>query len=215
MQSAVQAVFMEPHWLNNRLMHFIALARTHISNLQLALPAAVQLEICQYAGLATFALASVPLLRLGIRPSSSRILVQLRQVSPTLYAQICALQGGSQLAAHDVLALHSLFMEFMSLGEGSQWGGLTGYFARKVIWMAEHGLHQESVHAMWICVSVVAEFCSQHEDRAQQAMPLADRWLQGVHWTGEQTLTAKIQMASQLLQDIEALAAPHPSAPPA
>jgi hypothetical protein len=68
---------------------------------------------------------------------------------------------------------------------------------------------------MWLCVSVVAEFCREHEDHAQQAMPLADRWLQGVHWTGEQTLTAKIQMASQLLQDIEALAAPHPSAPPA
>ena len=205
LQRAVRAVFMQPQWLAKRLTYWLAEARTHVANLQQAIATDEPLAICQYPGLITYALITVPLLRVGITPSSSRSLLQLGAVSASLQARIVEFEGTSTMNSEAVLALEPLFREWMALVDPGQWGSLGEYFARKTVWMARHGFAQAAVHAMWPPVSGTAQACAQDKTKMGQATALAARWLRAVHWDGPQVLPAKRDMTIALLNKMETL----------
>jgi hypothetical protein len=207
LQQAVRAAFMEPQWLGPRLQYWLNQARPQVSGLQEAVVSGDALVVCQYPGMMTFALASIPLLRLGITPSSSRNLVQLGAISRELKERICMFEGSSMMSAEEVLALSPLFFEWVALADVSKWGYLPDYFAKKAVWMAQHALHQEAIHAFWLTVSVISGECRLSEDKAVKALALAQSWLQGVNWVGEEMFATKATLAYSLLTEIEMLAA--------
>lgn len=205
LQKAVRAVFMQPQWLAKRLHYWLAEARIHVANLQQAIEADEPLAICQRPGQITYALITIPLLRVGITPSSSRSLIQLGAVSAPLQARIVEFEGASTLNSEAVLALEPLFREWMALVDPVQWGSLGEYFARKTVWLARQGFVQAAVHAMWPPVSGTAQACAQDQTKMRQATALAARWLRAVHWDGPQVLAAKGAMAIALLNEMETL----------
>jgi hypothetical protein len=68
---------MEPKWIRQRMEFWLNVARTELEALREAVTNANLLAVCQHAGRGAFALATVPLLRAGITPSSTRGLFQL------------------------------------------------------------------------------------------------------------------------------------------
>ena len=205
LQEAVRAVFMQPQWLAKRLTYWLAEARIHVANLQQAIAADEPLAICQHPGLITYALITIPLLRIGITPSSSRSLLQLSAVSASLQARIVEFEGASTINSEAVLALEPLFRAWMALVDPGQWGSLGEYFARKTVWMARQGFAQAAVHAMWPPVSGTAQACSQDKTKTIPATALAARWLSALHWDEPKVLETKAAMAIALLHEMETL----------
>jgi predicted nucleotidyltransferase len=210
-QQAVRAVFMQPYWLGRRLRYWVEIARTEVTCLQEALTTGDPLALCQHGGWFAFACSSVPLLRVGITPSSTRGLLQLGEIARPFRARLCAFEGSSSLSAEAVLALAPLFFEWVSLTDLSVLGHLPAYFAKKAVWLAQEGLYQEATHAMWVIGSRIARDCRQDEKRAADATQLATNWLQALHWT--EMLETKGALARSLLKELEALAAALPSSP--
>lgn len=140
-------------------------------------------------------------------PSSTRSLIQLSTVSPSLRAQICAFEGPSKLGTEDVLALEPLLREWMALVDTTKYGHLGDYFAKKALWMARQGLPQEALHCMLLITGAVAGDCRQDAAKRVEATALAARWLHALDWEGQQALAAKEAQALSLLNAMESLAA--------
>jgi predicted nucleotidyltransferase len=217
MQKKVRAVFMEPKWLGIRVQFWVEEARKSMSGLQESVAAGDLLGICGNAGWLTFSFVSVPLLRVGITPSSTRSLIQLGKTSGELKERICEWEGSSKMSVDDVLALLPTFSESMSLLDASKWGHLPEYFAKKMEWMAKKGLHREALHSMWLIIGVTIGECRKREEPSvtSKASKLAQSWLHSVGWEGQEVLEAKLRMAASILKEVEALAADLPSVAPA
>jgi hypothetical protein len=71
--------------------------------------------------------------------------------------------------------------------------------------MAQHGQHQEALHAMWLQMSVTAQGCLQRNDPAELAAgaALMQRWLQRTGFAGAEVLAARLQQAELLLRQVE------------
>lgn len=165
------------------------------------------LAICQFQGWISFTVVPIPLLHAGMAPSSTRSLIQLSTVSPSLRAQICAFEGPSKLGTEDVLALEPLLREWMALVDTTKYGHLGDYFAKKALWMARQGLPQEALHCMLLITGAVAGDCRQDAAKRVEATALAARWLHALDWEGQQALAAKEAQALSLLNAMESLAA--------
>jgi hypothetical protein len=109
-----------------------------------------------------------------------------------------------------VLALAPLLNEWTALVDTAQYGHLGDYFAKKAVWMANHGFPQEALHCIFLISGTVAGDCRQADSQVAQATALAQRWLAAIHWTSPAVLAAKVALAQSLLQEMEMLAADLP-----
>jgi hypothetical protein len=205
LQQAVRAVYMQPPWLAKRLHYWLEVARTHVAGLQEAIATDDLLSLDVHAGWAAFAFFSLPLLRLGITPSSSRGLIQLGTVAPELQAQIYAFEGSSTLNAASVLALEPLVREWLPLADREKQGHLLDYFVHKALWLAQHGEPQGAFGCMFGVSALIAGDCRTDEAKAAQATALVQRWLTAIHWAGQPVLEAKVALAQSLLKQMETL----------
>lgn len=207
LQNAVRPVFMQPQWLGKRLAYWVASARTTHTQFQEAVLAADTLRICAVLGMFTLSCASIPILRAGITPSSSRTLVQLTALDPALKAQIAAFEGSTHMTAGDVQALEPL-LQAMILWVDPAYGQLPLYFIRKALWMAQQGDPQAALHALWLVMLVAAEGCLQRHDPAILATgrDLTRRWLQQTGMSEPASLAGTLQSAERLLQQVKVLA---------
>lgn len=207
LQQAVRAAFMQPQWVAKRLHYWLEIARAQVSGLPTAIAAGDPLAICQSQGWIPMTLVAIPLLHAGIAPSSTRSLVQLSTISPSLRAQICAFEGSPTLSAEDVLALDLLLGEWMALVDTAKYGHLGDYFAKKALWLARQGLPQEALHCLLLITGAVAGDCRQDPAKMAAATALATRWLHALDWEGQPALAAKEALALSLLNEMESLAA--------
>ena len=217
MQKEVRVVFMEPKWVSMRVQFWLERARKNMSGLQESVEVRDPLGICENVGGILWGFTSVPLLRLGITPSSTRALVQLGKTSDKLKESICEWEGSSKMNADDVLALLSLVLGGVSFVDTSKWGILpTEYIVKKIEWMAKNDLHREALHMLWIGMGVHAVEWRKREDAwiKSKGSELAQRWFEGIGWDGKVVLEEKQTIAKVLLKEIEALAENLPSAKP-
>ncbi|MFN8490916.1 MAG: nucleotidyltransferase domain-containing protein [Caldilineaceae bacterium] len=211
LQEAVRTVYMEPAWLAKRLNYWLDIARINVAGLQEAMTTADFLRLAEHARWAAFAFASLPLLRAGITPSSSRCLIQLGTVAPELQAQIYAFVGASTLSADDVLTLEPWLHEWIALVDRTKHGYLLDYFVHKAVWLAGHGYPQMGFTCMFALSAGIGEDCRQDAAKAAQAIALAQRWQAAIHWTGEAVLQEKAAQAQSLLHAMETLATDLPA----
>lgn len=206
MQDAVRPLYMQPQWLNKRLSYWLEIMRTSLAKFKEAVTAADALRICAALGLFTFGCSSIPLLRVGVTPSSSRGLLLLREVDPTLTAQIAEFERSTKMSASDVLALEPLLHEAIPFIDAA-FGQLPLYWMPKVLWMTREGHHQEAYHAMWLYMGVGAKGCLQRNDAAEMVAgtDLMQRWLHRIGMHKPAILAVMIQNAEILLQQVEVL----------
>jgi hypothetical protein len=210
LQEEVRAVYMQPHWLAKRLHYWLAVARTHVASFQTAIATDDLLRLGDHAAWATFAFISLPLLRRGITPSSSRGLIQLGTVASEIQAQIYAFEGSRTLNTASVLVLEPMLREWLALVDRTKHGHLGDYFVHKALWLAQQGYPQAAFHVMLGVSGPVAEDCRQDAAKAALATELAQRWLPAIGWTGPAVLAEKVALAQLLLQEMERLAADLP-----
>lgn len=206
LQNAVRPLYMQPQWLEKRLAFWLDIIRTSLARFREALTAGDCLEICAAFGWFTFGCASIPLLHAGRTPSSTRGLLLLGHIAPTLKAHLVELEGSTQMSQADVLALEPLLQEMIPLGDASG-GQLLIYFTKKTLWMAQQGQYQEALHPMWFMMSGSAESYLQRTDPVERetGIDLAHRWLQRTYFEGAEVRAAKLQQAEMLLRQIEVL----------
>jgi predicted nucleotidyltransferase len=206
LQNAVRPLYMQPQWLAKRLAFWVEQLRSMVAQLQTAVQAGDALRICAALGWFNFGAVSIPLLRAGITPSSSRGLALLGQLDPSLKAQLAAFEGSTHLTAADVLALEPFLRAAIPLCDAS-FGQLPIYFLHKIRWMAQQGQHQEAFHAMWIYLGPgTAQSCLNGNDPASLAAgaDLMQRWLQSIHFADPDRLAAKVLEAQALLDQLQA-----------
>jgi predicted nucleotidyltransferase len=215
MQMELRVVFMQPKWVGMRVQFWLESTRKNMSGLQESVEVRDPLGICENVEGILWGFTSVPLLRLGITPTSTRGLVRLGKASEKLKERICEWEGSSRMNADDVLALLSLILGGVSFMNTSKWGILpTEYIVKKIEWMVKNGQHREALHVLWIGMGVHAVAWRKREEAwiKSKGAELAQRWLKGVGWDGKVALEQKLKMAKALLKEIEALAENIPSA---
>jgi predicted nucleotidyltransferase len=206
MQKELKVVFMEPRWVGKRVQFFLEGTRKHLSGLQESIEVRDPLGICEHVDGMLWGFTSVPLLRLGITPTSTRGLVRLGKASEPLKERVCAWEGSAKMNPDDVLALLSLILGGVSFMDTSKWGILpTEYVVKKIEWMAKNGQHREALHVLWIGMGVHAVEWRKSEDTSikSKGSELTQRWLEGVGWDGKPALEEKLKMAKSLLRAIE------------
>lgn len=206
LQQAVRAVYMQPPWLAKRLHYWLEVARTYVAGLQEAIATDNALSLGVDAGWAAFAFFSLPLLRMGITPSSTRGLLQLGTIAPEIQAQIYEFEGSSTLNAASVLALEPLVREWLALVDREKQGYLLDYFVHKALWLAHQGQPQVAFSCMFVLSTIIGDDCRQDAAKVAQATALARRWLAAIHWAGRPVLEAKVALAQALLMQMETLA---------
>ena len=169
LQQQVQAVFMEPQWLGKRLHFWVELAREQVTALRGAVAKSEWLGICYPAGWFSCAYVSVPVLRAGIAPSSTRGLAQLGALSEQSKRRLSAFEGSEQLSSEDVQALEPILTEWLPSSDRPTWGQLPEYFIKKALWFSQQGLTQEALHVMWLMVGGNAEYGRKLEPTAERA----------------------------------------------
>jgi hypothetical protein len=216
LQKELRVVFMEPRWVDMRVQYWLERTRTNMSGLGESVEASDPLGICANVEGILWGFTSVPLLRLGITPTSTRGLVRLGKTSQKLKESICEWEGSSRMNAGDVLALLSLILAGVSFMDTSKWGVLpTEYIVKKIEWMVKNDQHREALHVLWIGMGVhAAQWRRSEEAWIKKGSELAQRWLEGVGWDGKVALEQKLKMAETLLKEIEASAENLPSARP-
>ena len=205
LQKAVRPVYMQPQWLDKRLSFWLESIRMTLAQFREAVIAEDALRICAALGLFTFGCSSIPLLRAGITPSSSRGLLLLGPIAPTLKAQLAEFEGSAHMTASDVLALEPLLHEATPLYDAA-FGQLPLYLLPKTLWMAQHGHHQEALHTMWLNMGGgAAQGCLQRNDPVELVVgtDLMQRWLQRTSFAGAEVWAVKLQSAELLLQQVE------------
>lgn len=203
-QHDVRAVFMQPQWLDKRLAFWLEQTRSNYQRFTDAINTDEPLEICAALGLFTFGCASIPLLRAGVTPSSSRGLALLGPIAPAIKVQLAELEGSTKMSATDVLALEPLLQEGLPLADAAL-GQLPIYFIQKTRWMAQQGQHQEALHAMWLQMGGgVAQACIARNDPVERATgaELMQRWLQRADLDRAEVLAAKQKIAASLLEQV-------------
>jgi hypothetical protein len=175
------------------------------------------LGVCKHEVYTSLWLASIPLIRRGITPSSTRSLIQLEDVLPEWKWRICEWEGSASLAAADVIALLPAVAEGLSLRRAlptSQWGDLHAYMAGKAEWLARKGQHRDAYHVMWFIVGGLYEGVRTTEDPAvvSKANTFVRTWLRSVGWEGQEVLEEKVRVAEEMVAEVEAMAADLPSA---
>jgi predicted nucleotidyltransferase len=207
MQKELRVVFMQPKWVGMRVQFWLERTRKNMSGLQESIEVRDPLGICENVEGILWGFTSIPLLRLGITPTSTRGLVRLGQSSDTLRESICGWEGSSKMSAEDVLALLSLVLGGKSFVDTSRWGVLpTEYVVKKIEWMANNDQHREALHILWIGMGVDAVEWRKCEDTwiKSKGTELAQRWLGSVEWDGKVALQEKLKVATALLKEIEA-----------
>ena len=206
LQNAVRPIYMQPQWLDKRLAFWWENVSTALAHLREAVTAADPLGFCAAFGWFTFGCASIPLLHAGITPSSTRSLLLLGRIDPSLKAQLAELEGSTQMSAADVVALEPLLQEIIQLGDAS-YGQLLIYATQKTLWMAQQGQHQAALHTMWLMMYGAAESCLRHPDPARRAtgINLSQRWLQRTGMHEPSTMLSKLQSAELLLHQLKVL----------
>lgn len=204
LQKAVCPLYMQPQWLEKRLVYWLTNLRTSLVNFREAVTTMEPLPICAALGWFTFGCTSILLLRAGITPSSTRGLLLLERVDPTLKVSLAELEGSPQMGQAGVLTLEPLLHEMAPLIDAS-FGQLPLYFTKKTLWMAQQGQYQEALHPMWLLMGVAAEGCLQRTDPAEHVLGinLAQRWLQQTGMREPDQLATKLQQAEMLLRQIE------------
>jgi hypothetical protein len=198
---------MEPHWLGVRLQYWVNEARQSLIALETAIAASDLLALCQHAAWFTFGAVSIPLLKNGITPSSSRGLVQLGQIAPQLRDQISLFEGSAAMTVADVIALLPLCAHALKFHDPVEWGQLGDYFLRKSEWMARQNLHREALRAMWMIVSLLATVRQQGDAQMQvEAYEVAQAWLDGVGWQTQEKQAEKLQLARSLFAEVNQIA---------
>lgn len=213
MQQVVRPLFMAPQSLSKRLTFWVESGHTHCGKLREACTMADPTAICGAMLWIVFSVVSVPLLRVGKTPSSSRGLLQLGAVSRPLYDQLCVLEGSSLLTATDVLALQPLLADTLPLIDGKIWGDLPTYFIKKSLWLTQQGYVREAVHAMWMLMGAMAMSLAQpiNPEVKAQATRVTTTWLHQMGWTDQASLSAKVELAETLVAAIAKEAADLPS----
>jgi hypothetical protein len=209
-QEAVRAVYMEPHWLGERLQFWLRRAHQQVEALQSALSQNDPLFICYHAGHVMLSFISVPLLRAGLAPSSSRGLVRLSPVNRQLHDRIADFEGSCEMIPEDILDLQARFLQWSSIAGLERYKNAPEYVTKKAIWLAQQGFPQAALHAMWVYVYLIVEECIGNEEQKAPATMLAQQWLQAVKWDNEATLQQKGLMAQSLLEELGVLAADLP-----
>jgi predicted nucleotidyltransferase len=207
LQNAVRPVYMQSQWLGKRLNFWLQIMRTTLDQFREAVSAADALRICAALGLFVFSCSSVPLLRAGITPSSTRSLLLLGSIDPKFKEELAELEDSAQMNAEQVLALEPLLQEASPLWVAS-YGQLPIYFVQKMVWMARQGHHQEALHTMWVHMGVGgAQGCLDRNIPAELVVgtDLMQRWLHRLGMHEPSILVAKIQDAEMLLQQAEVL----------
>lgn len=209
MQQAVRPLFMELQWLSKRLEFWVDIGHTQYGKLREACTMADPLAICAAMVWLIFSGVSVPLLRVGKTPSSSRGLLQLGSVSHTLYTQLCELEGSVSMKADDTVALQPLLLESLPLIDRKVWGDLPAYFTKKSEWLIRQGYISEAIHAMWMVIGLIPMNLSQTDDPTvkAKAVRITSNWLQQMGWTGQAVLATKVRLAETLVAEIEKEAA--------
>lgn len=206
-QKELRVVFMEPKWVGMRVQFWLERTRKNMSGLQESVEVRDPLGICENVDGILWGFTSVPLLRLGITPTSTRGLVRLGKTSDKLKESICEWEGSSKMSVDDVLALLSLVLGGRSFMNTSKWGVLpTEYIVKKIEWMAKNNQYREALHILWIGMGVDAVEWRKCEDAwiKSKGSELAQRWLEGVGWDGKVALDEKLKMAKAFLKEIEA-----------
>ncbi len=203
LQHKVRQEFMNPDWVSRRVKLIAERITPGFENLQKAILEKDVLAICHYAGRLQFQFALIPLIALGISPSSTRHLAQLGSEYPQLKSRVCELEGSSTMPIDDVLRLTSIIEAWEKLNH-KEISHLNKYMLEKAKWMATHDLHKEAVHALWINVSFKTHPQLQFNNPMikQQAIQLASRWLNSLNWT-EKRLSSKLLGASSLWTSIQ------------
>ncbi|MBT4053067.1 MAG: nucleotidyltransferase domain-containing protein [Bacteroidetes Order II. Incertae sedis bacterium] len=213
LQQEVRADFMAPQWLRKRLQFFLTIAQKSVEGTKKAIAASDPLEVCGHGSMILGSIVTIPLLRLGITPSSTRTLAQLGDISKTLYERICALEGSHERSVDEVLALLAPFAEVRSLTEPWLRGDSSEYFIKKVEWMAGNGLHREAFHTM--CFLSFLPFSGFGGREKPQLSPEGNSfvisWLEKVGWAGQEVLAAKAQLIEAIMEEMEALVEDLPS----
>ncbi len=207
LQKAVRPVYMQPQWLGKRLSFWLDTLRPVLMQFREAVIAADALRLCAALGMFTFGCSSIPLLRAGITPSSSRGLLLLGPVDPYLKAQLAAFEGSAHMTTSDVLALEPLLHEAIPLYDAA-FGQVPLYMVQKTLWMAQHSHHQAALHAMWLHMGGgAAQGCLQRNDPAELLVgtDLMQRWLQRTGFVGAEVVAAKLQSAELLFRQVEVL----------
>jgi hypothetical protein len=207
LQQAVQASYMEPYWLKMRLQFWLDVVSQQVHGLQTAIEQHDPLQICLHAGHAMWGFISVPLLRVGLAPSSSRGLLQLAAMNKQLHDQIAEFEGSRDMGTQEILAIEPLFREWIPLADLDEKGNAPEYLAQKAVWLAQQGLPQAALHALWVYLHLIVNDCIGHEAKVEPATALAQRWLEVVKWDNEAILQQKGIMAQALLQGIAVLVA--------
>jgi hypothetical protein len=207
MQKELRIVFMEPRWVGMRVQFWLERTRENMAGLQESVEVGDPLGICENVEGILWGFTSVPLLRLGITPTSTRGLVRLGKTSDQLKESICEWEGSSRMSVEDVLALLSLVLGGRAFMDTSKWGILPAeYVVKKIEWMAKNDQHREALHVLWIGIGVDAAAWRKCEEPwiKSKGSELAQRWLDCVGWGGKVALDEKLKVAKALLKKIEA-----------
>ena len=203
MQDRVRAVFMEPKWLTQRLEFWLKWGRENLAALRLASEKGDPVGVCLHSGKLVFSFCSIPLIRAGLAPSSSRMLAQLGELNPDLWERLVDFLGCADVdatIAEKILVLHG---ELCELSRGERWGGLVDYFPKKLRLMSERGQFTEMMDAAWRGWSMPPDTAVVKH----KLDTVATEWLQTVGWEGEEFIKEKLKVAESLFSEVEALAA--------
>ena len=211
LQTEVRAVFMEPARVQARVSFGLDTAKPHVSKLGEASATEDPLAIGEHLWPILWGGILVPLVRLGVAPSATRIMAQLGEINRELRDRFVRVEGSDGLEPRDVLVLVPAFSEITL--RASLWSRQPEYAARKATWMAERGQHREAFHVICMWSLCAIDACRASE--GDQAIPLlrerARTWLRVMGWNGSEELAEKLQLTVSLMEEIERLASSLPS----
>jgi len=211
LQTEVRAVFMQPARVQARVNYGLEFAKRHVAELGEASAREDRLAICKHLWPVLWGAILVPLLRLGVAPSATRIMAQLGEINPALHDQFVKIEGSDRMEPRDVLVLVPAFSEIAL--RASLWGRQAQYAVGKAKWMAERGQHREAFHVMCTWSLCAIDACRASE--GDQAVPFlseqARRWLQAMGWNGSEALAQRTRLIVSLMEEVERLASSLPS----
>jgi predicted nucleotidyltransferase len=207
-QAEVRAAFNKPEWLRVRMRTQMRMLCDSLSEFEAAVSAEDIVGVCQHEAWVSHCLASVPLVRNGVSPSSTRSLLQLESVSPEWKRRICGWEGSTRLGRDDVPVLIEAVAQGLELGQpekAARAGDLGTYFAKKAQWLAGNGHTGAAIHITWFTVDRLARIArdGEDEDRRMRAAYLLQTWLQAVGWEGQAALEKKARVAAEMARELE------------
>lgn len=201
-QAEVRTVFMEHHWLGVRIKWALDYYRTSLEKLGTAIMIGDLFGICGNAMQIPHKASAVPLYIAGIAPSSTRHLFLLEPVSPSVLRKVMDFECSLNLGTEDVNVLHHICGSYCKMMDRKDFNGLPDYILWKAHNFYEHGQLREVIDLLW---SIIGMSYPKEENNVEAAT-LVDKWLSGVGWHESISLDEKLNIANQLLNEIEAMA---------